>query len=45
MLWLQIDVESAKNVRANLERISADLRQMKQESAALNAQLKQGISS
>nr|CAD7394719.1 unnamed protein product [Timema cristinae] len=35
----QIESESAKNVGANLERISADLRQMKQESAALTAQL------
>nr|CAD7198851.1 unnamed protein product [Timema douglasi] len=35
----QIESESAKNVEANLERISADLRQMKQESAALTAQL------
>ncbi|PSN38748.1 Coiled-coil domain-containing protein 22 [Blattella germanica] len=35
----QIETESAKNVGANLERISADLRQMKQETAALTAQL------
>ncbi|XP_021913925.1 coiled-coil domain-containing protein 22 homolog [Zootermopsis nevadensis] len=35
----QIETESAKNVGANLNRISADLRQMKQESAALTAQL------
>ncbi|EZA49409.1 hypothetical protein DMN91_008877 [Ooceraea biroi] len=35
----QIDSESAKNVGANLERITADLKQMKQESAALTAQL------
>lgn len=37
----QIEIESAKNVGANLERISSDLRQMKQESAALTAQLRQ----
>ncbi|KAF4518753.1 hypothetical protein B566_EDAN006157 [Ephemera danica] len=36
----QIETESAKNVSANLERITADLRQMKQESASLMAQLK-----
>ncbi|XP_072745612.1 coiled-coil domain-containing protein 22 homolog [Anoplolepis gracilipes] len=35
----QIDSESTKNVGANLERITADLKQMKQESAALTAQL------
>ncbi|XP_050452818.1 coiled-coil domain-containing protein 22 homolog [Cataglyphis hispanica] len=35
----QIDSESAKNVGANLERITADLKQMKQETAALTAQL------
>ncbi|KAJ4439679.1 hypothetical protein ANN_07807 [Periplaneta americana] len=35
----QIETESVKNVGANLERISADLRQMKQETAALTAQL------
>ncbi|XP_020280155.1 coiled-coil domain-containing protein 22 homolog [Pseudomyrmex gracilis] len=35
----QIDSESAKNVGANLERITADLKQMRQESAALTAQL------
>ncbi|XP_035740613.1 coiled-coil domain-containing protein 22 homolog isoform X1 [Vespa mandarinia] len=35
----QIDTESAKNVGANLERITADLKQMKQETAALTAQL------
>ncbi|GFG34309.1 hypothetical protein Cfor_08935 [Coptotermes formosanus] len=35
----QIETESAKNVGANLDRISADLHQMKQESAALTAQL------
>lgn len=37
----QIEIESVKNVGANLERISSDLRQMKQESAALAAQLRQ----
>ncbi|XP_063224121.1 coiled-coil domain-containing protein 22 homolog [Bacillus rossius redtenbacheri] len=36
----QVESERAKNVAANLERISADLRQMKQESTALTAQLK-----
>ncbi|KAJ1530454.1 hypothetical protein ONE63_005357 [Megalurothrips usitatus] len=36
----QIETESAKNVGANFERISADLRQMKQETASLAAQLK-----
>jgi len=36
----QIEMERAKNVGANLERISADLRQMKQETATLTAQLK-----
>ncbi|XP_046598581.1 coiled-coil domain-containing protein 22 homolog isoform X1 [Neodiprion lecontei] len=35
----QIDSESAKNVGANLERITADLKQMKQETATLMAQL------
>ncbi|KMQ94719.1 coiled-coil domain-containing protein 22-like protein [Lasius niger] len=35
----QIDSESAKNVGANLERITADLKQMKQETAALTAQI------
>jgi hypothetical protein len=35
----QIETESAKNVGANLDRISADLHQMKQETAALTAQL------
>ncbi|PNF40363.1 Coiled-coil domain-containing protein 22-like protein [Cryptotermes secundus] len=35
----QIETERAKNVGANLDRISADLRQMKQETAALTAQL------
>ncbi|XP_070166150.1 coiled-coil domain-containing protein 22 homolog [Polyergus mexicanus] len=35
----QIDSESAKNVGANLERITADLKQMRQETAALTAQL------
>ncbi|EFN80618.1 coiled-coil domain-containing protein 22 homolog [Harpegnathos saltator] len=35
----QIDTESTKNVGANLERITADLKQMKQETAALTAQL------
>ncbi|XP_076625012.1 coiled-coil domain-containing protein 22 homolog isoform X2 [Colletes latitarsis] len=35
----QIDSESVKNVGANLERITADLKQMKQETAALTAQL------
>lgn len=35
----QIDSESAKNVGANLERITADLKQMKQETATLTAQL------
>lgn len=35
----QIDSESAKNVGANLERITADLKQMQQETAALTAQL------
>ncbi|XP_031838394.1 coiled-coil domain-containing protein 22 isoform X3 [Nomia melanderi] len=35
----QIDSESTKNVGANLERITADLKQMKQETAALTAQL------
>lgn len=37
--FIQIDSESAKNVGANLERITADLKQMKQETAALTAQL------
>ncbi|XP_033301236.1 coiled-coil domain-containing protein 22 homolog [Bombus bifarius] len=35
----QIDCEATKNVGANLERITADLRQMKQETAELTAQL------
>lgn len=35
----QIDSESTKNVGANLERITADLKQMKQETAALTTQL------
>lgn len=35
----QIDTELAKNVGGNLERITADLKQMKQETAALTAQL------
>ncbi|KZC07998.1 Coiled-coil domain-containing protein 22 like protein [Dufourea novaeangliae] len=35
----QIDSESTKNVGANLERITADLKQMKQETAVLTAQL------
>ncbi|XP_015596825.1 coiled-coil domain-containing protein 22 homolog [Cephus cinctus] len=35
----QIDSESTKNVGANLERITADLKQMKQETAILTAQL------
>ncbi|XP_012254976.2 coiled-coil domain-containing protein 22 homolog isoform X2 [Athalia rosae] len=35
----QIDSESAKNVGANLERITADLKQMQQETATLTAQL------
>ncbi|KAH0949806.1 hypothetical protein HN011_010228 [Eciton burchellii] len=35
----QVDSESAKNVGANLERITADLKQMKQETAALTVQL------
>ncbi|XP_076643832.1 coiled-coil domain-containing protein 22 homolog isoform X2 [Halictus rubicundus] len=35
----QIDSESTKNVGANLERITADLKQMKQETAALTVQL------
>lgn len=40
MFYSQIETESAKNVSANLERISADLHQMKQETASLSAQLK-----
>lgn len=36
----QIETERAKSVGGNLERISADLRQMKQETASLAAQLK-----
>lgn len=39
LTFIQIDSESAKNVGANLERITADLKQMKQETAALTAQL------
>ncbi|KAG8333084.1 Coiled-coil domain-containing protein 22 [Homalodisca vitripennis] len=35
----QIEVERAKDTASKLERISADLRQMKQESASLRAQL------
>ncbi|XP_033215931.1 coiled-coil domain-containing protein 22 homolog [Belonocnema kinseyi] len=35
----QIDSESTKNVGDNLERITADLKQMKQETATLTAQL------
>lgn len=35
----QIDSESTKNVEANLERITADLNQMRQETASLTAQL------
>ncbi|XP_054266958.1 coiled-coil domain-containing protein 22-like [Macrosteles quadrilineatus] len=35
----QIEVERAKDTASKLERISADLRQMKQESTALRAQL------
>ncbi|XP_034937150.1 coiled-coil domain-containing protein 22 homolog [Chelonus insularis] len=35
----QIDAESAKNIEANLERITADLEQMRQETASLTAQL------
>ncbi|XP_063979789.1 coiled-coil domain-containing protein 22 [Diachasmimorpha longicaudata] len=35
----QIDSESTKNVGANLERITADLKQMRQETASLTAQL------
>ncbi|KAK7789358.1 hypothetical protein R5R35_010313 [Gryllus longicercus] len=41
----QIEIESAKNVGANLERVSADLKQMKQENAALTAQLKSKLQS
>lgn len=36
----QIESESAKNVAANLERVSADLKQMKQENTVLTVQLK-----
>ncbi|XP_065337568.1 coiled-coil domain-containing protein 22 homolog isoform X1 [Cloeon dipterum] len=36
----QIETENAKNISANLERITADLLQMQKESAALQAQLK-----
>ncbi|XP_067005460.2 coiled-coil domain-containing protein 22 homolog [Anabrus simplex] len=39
----QIEIEGAKNVAANLERVSADLKQMKQENAALAAQLKSKV--
>ncbi|XP_011498353.1 PREDICTED: coiled-coil domain-containing protein 22 homolog [Ceratosolen solmsi marchali] len=35
----QIDSESTKNIGANLERITADLNQMRQETAILTAQL------
>ncbi|XP_074095795.1 coiled-coil domain-containing protein 22 homolog [Cotesia typhae] len=35
----QIDTESKKNIGANLERITADLEQMRQETASLTAQL------
>ncbi|KAF7993714.1 hypothetical protein HCN44_010309 [Aphidius gifuensis] len=35
----QIDSESTKNVEANLERITADLKQMRQETASLTTQL------
>ncbi|KAJ8674840.1 hypothetical protein QAD02_010626 [Eretmocerus hayati] len=35
----QIDIESAKNTGANLERITADLEQMRRETASLTAQL------
>ncbi|KAK0162632.1 hypothetical protein PV327_006395 [Microctonus hyperodae] len=35
----QIDTESAKNIEANLQRITADLEQMRQETASLVAQL------
>ncbi|XP_011311371.1 coiled-coil domain-containing protein 22 [Fopius arisanus] len=35
----QIDSESTKNVGANLERITADLKQMRQETASLTAQI------
>ncbi|KAK0085481.1 hypothetical protein PV325_000123 [Microctonus aethiopoides] len=35
----QIDSESAKNIEANLQRITADLEQMRQETASLYAQL------
>ncbi|XP_057318820.1 coiled-coil domain-containing protein 22 homolog [Microplitis mediator] len=35
----QIDTESKKNIGANLERITADLDQMRQETASLTAQL------
>lgn len=35
----QIDSEATKNIGANLERITADLKQMKQETAELTAQL------
>lgn len=34
----QVETESAKNIAANLERITADLKQMRQERAALLAQ-------
>ncbi|XP_059474535.1 coiled-coil domain-containing protein 22 homolog [Neocloeon triangulifer] len=36
----QIETETSKNISANLERITADLVQMRKESAALSAQLK-----
>ncbi|OXU25260.1 hypothetical protein TSAR_003804 [Trichomalopsis sarcophagae] len=35
----EIDSESTKNIGANLERITADLKQMRQETASLTAQL------
>ncbi|KAL7292033.1 hypothetical protein TKK_0014316 [Trichogramma kaykai] len=40
----QIESESSKNIGPNLERITADLKQMRQETAALTAQLHNKIS-
>ncbi|XP_058788633.1 coiled-coil domain-containing protein 22 homolog [Phymastichus coffea] len=41
----QVDSENAKNIGANLERITADLAQMRKETAALKAQLQSKNSS
>ena len=40
LLLLQIDMESQKNTATNLERISGDYKQMKEENNALAKKLK-----